>query len=69
MVRDEGDVIVQAFEPPMLLSAANSAGSLVPSIRYVNLPNKERGPAHHYFTNNRAALIETVAAWLREQGL
>ena len=69
MVRDEGDVIVQAFEPPMLLSAANSAGSLVPSIRYVNLPNKERGPAHHYFTNNREALIETVAAWLKEQGL
>jgi hypothetical protein len=69
MVRDEGDVIVQAFEPPMLLSAALSPGSLVPSIKYVNLPNPKRGPAEHYFINNRDALIETVANWLREQKL
>lgn len=69
MVRDDGDVIVQAFEPPMLLSAATSAGSLVPSIKYVNLPNPKRGPAEHYFVNNRETLIETVAGWLREQKL
>lgn len=69
MVRDEGDVIVQAFEPPMLLSAARSPGSLVPSIKYLNLLNPKRGPAEHYFVNNREALIETVAGWLREQKL
>jgi pimeloyl-ACP methyl ester carboxylesterase len=69
MVRDEGDVIVQPFEPPMLLSAALAPGSLVPSIKYVNLPNPKRGPAEHYFINNRDALIETVANWLREQKL
>ena len=69
MVRDDGDVIVQAFEPPMLLSAATSSGTLVPSIKYVNLPNKERGPAHHWFTANRQALIDTVVGWLKEQKL
>jgi|SRR5712664_1457041 len=69
MVRDDGDTIVQAFEPPMLLSAARSAGSLVPGIKYVNLPNSKRGPAEHYFINNREALIETVAGWLKEQKL
>ena len=69
MVRDEGDVIVQAFEPPMLLSAATSSGTLVPSIKYVNLSNKERGPKEHWFSNNRQQLIDTVLAWLKEQKL
>ena len=69
MVRDDGDAIVQAFEPPMLLSAATSTGTLVPSIKYVSLPNKERGPKEHYFTNNRQPLIDTVLGWLKEQTL
>jgi pimeloyl-ACP methyl ester carboxylesterase len=69
MVRDEGDAIVQPFEPLMLLSAAGSSGSLVPSIEYVKLPNKERGPAQHSFINNRQPLIDTVAGWLKEQNL
>lgn len=69
MVRDDGDVIIQPFEPPMLLSAATSAGSLVPSIQYVNLPNKTRGPAEHGFVNNRAALVDAIVGWLRQQGL
>jgi alpha/beta hydrolase family protein len=69
MVRDDGDAIVQAFEPPMLLSAASSPGSLVPSIKYVNLPNAKRGPAEHYFVNNRQPLIDTMAGWLKEIGL
>ena len=69
MVRDEGDVIVQAFEPNMLLSAANTAGSLVPSIKYVVLPNKLRGPAEHGFVNNRDLLVNTVTGWIAEQGL
>jgi pimeloyl-ACP methyl ester carboxylesterase len=69
MVRDEGDAIIQPFEPPMLLSAATSPGSLVPSIKYVNLPNKARGPAEHGFVNNRAALVDAITSWLKEQGL
>jgi pimeloyl-ACP methyl ester carboxylesterase len=69
MVRDEGDAIVQPFEPLMLLSAAGSSGSLVPSIEYVKLPNRERGPAQHSFINNRQPLIDTVAGWLKEQNL
>ena len=69
MVRDDGDVIVQGFEPPMLVSAAKSPGSLVPSIKYVNLPNQKRGPAEHYFVNNRQPLIDAIADWLKEQKL
>ena len=69
MVRDEGDAIVQPFEPYMLLSAASTSGSLVPTIEYVKLPNKERGPAEHGFIHNRPQLIETVAGWLKEQNL
>jgi hypothetical protein len=53
----------------MLLSAAQSPGSLVPSIKYVNLPNEKRGPAEHYFVNNRERLIDTIASWLKEQKL
>jgi len=69
MVRDDGDVIVQPFEPPMLLSAATSSGTLVPSIKYVSLPNKERGPKEHSFATNRQQLIDTVLGWLKEQKL
>jgi hypothetical protein len=69
MVRDEGDAIIQPFEPPMLLSAATSSGTLVPSIKYVTLPNKARGPAEHGFVNNRQTLVDTVVGWLKEQGL
>ena len=69
MVRDDGDAIVQPFEPYMLLSAASTSGSLVPGIEYVKLPNKERGPAEHGFIHNRHQLIETVVGWLKEQNL
>ena len=69
MVRDEGDAIVQAFEPYMLLSAATTAPSLVPAIKFVLLPNKVRGPAEHTFVNNREPLVNTVTGWLDERGL
>ena len=69
LVRDEGDVIIQPFEPYMLLSAATTPGSLVPAIKYVMLGNKTRGPAEHGFVNNRETLVETVAGWLAERGL
>jgi pimeloyl-ACP methyl ester carboxylesterase len=69
IVRDEGDSIVEAFEPNMLLAAATTAGSLVPSIKYVLLQNKARGPAEHNFASNRQALVDTVTGWLAERGL
>ena len=69
IVRDEGDSIVESFEPNMLLAAATTAGSLVPSIKYVLLPNKTRGPAEHNFASNRQALVDTVSGWLAERGL
>jgi len=70
MVRDAGDAIVQAFEPYMLLGAATSPGSLVPSAKLVVLPNpKPPSPAAHYFVDNQQPLIDTVTAWLAEQKL
>jgi hypothetical protein len=70
LVRDDGDALVQAFEPVMLVSAATGAGSLVPSIKYVPLPNpKGSSPAAHGFVDNKQALVDTVAAWLAEQHL
>jgi hypothetical protein len=70
MVRDAGDAIVQAFEPYMLLSAATSPGSLVPSAKLVVLPNpKGPSPAAHSFIDNQQVLVETVSAWLAEQQL
>jgi pimeloyl-ACP methyl ester carboxylesterase len=70
MVRDAGDAIVQAFEPYMLLGAATSPGSLVPSAKLVVLPNaKGPSPAAHYFVDNQQPLVDTVTAWLAEQKL
>lgn len=70
MVRDAGDAIVQAFEPYMLLSAATSPGSLVPSAKLVVLPNpKGPSPAAHSFVDNQQALVATVTGWLAEQKL
>jgi hypothetical protein len=39
ILRDEADGVVLPFEPYMLLSAARGEGSLVPSIKYVLVPN------------------------------
>src|SRR5262249_48019901 len=70
MVRDASDGIIEPFEPYALLSAATSAGSLVPSVKYVLLPNhRPRGPAGHSFLDNKQPLVDTVAAWLAEQRL
>jgi pimeloyl-ACP methyl ester carboxylesterase len=70
IVRDDADGVVQPFEPYMLLSAAQAEGSLVPSIKYVLLPNR-RPPSRegHVFTDNTEALTDAVAAWLAEKQL
>jgi pimeloyl-ACP methyl ester carboxylesterase len=70
LVRDEGEIIVQTFEPSMLLAAARAHGSLVPSITYVLLPNpRGPNPDGHFFSDNREPLASTIVAWLREQNL
>jgi pimeloyl-ACP methyl ester carboxylesterase len=69
MIRDEGDSIVQPFEPYMLLSAATAEGSLVPEIKYTMLPNPKRGPAEHGLINNQQPMADTIAAWLAEHKL
>lgn len=70
LVRDAGDTIIQAFEPSMLLAAARAHGSLVPSIKYVLLPNpRGPNPDGHFFSDNREPLVQTIMAWLREQNL
>jgi alpha-beta hydrolase superfamily lysophospholipase len=70
MLRDEADSGILPFEAHMLLSAAQAEGSLVPSVKYVLVPNP-RPPSRegHLFTDNTEALIEAVSAWLAEQGL
>jgi fermentation-respiration switch protein FrsA (DUF1100 family) len=70
VLRDEADGVVLPFEPHMLLSAAQTEGSLVPSIKYVLLPNN-RPPSRegHIFTDNTEVLTDAVAAWLGEQQL
>jgi pimeloyl-ACP methyl ester carboxylesterase len=70
ILRDEADGVVLPFEPYMLLSAARAEGSLVPSVKYVLVPN-HRPPSRegHLFTDNTDALIDAVAAWLAEQHL
>jgi hypothetical protein len=70
MVRDAGDAIVASFEPYMLLSAATSTGSLVPSIKYVVVPNaKGPNPRGHQFLDNLGPLSDTITSWLAEQSL
>lgn len=70
MVRDAGDLIVPSFEPYTLLSSALSPGSLVPSIKFVTLPDaKGPNPRGHFFVDNGKPLSETIAHWLTDQHL
>jgi pimeloyl-ACP methyl ester carboxylesterase len=70
MVRDEGDTIIQSFEPYTLLSAAKLHGSLVPSVKYILLPNP-KGPnsGGHGFIDNQESLATAIVGWLKEQKL
>ena len=70
MVRDAGDTIIPPFEPYTLLSSATSPGSLVPSIKFVSLPDaKGPNPGGHFFADNGKQLSETIASWLADQHL
>jgi alpha/beta hydrolase fold len=70
LVRDQGDAIIEPFEPYMLLSAGTAAGSLPPSVKLLVLPNaKGRSAAAHGFSDNTQALVDAVAGWLGEQRL
>jgi len=70
ILRDEADGVVLPFEPYMLLSAAHAEESLIPSIKYVLVPNR-RPPSRegHQFADNADVLIDAVADWLAEQHL
>jgi pimeloyl-ACP methyl ester carboxylesterase len=70
ILRDEADGVVLPFEPYTLLSAARAEGSLVPSIKYVLVPN-HRPPSRegHQFVDNAEARVNAVSAWLAEQHL
>ena len=70
LVRDQGDAVIEPFEPYALLSAATAAGSLAPSVKLIVLPNpRPRSAAAHGFSDNTEALVDSVAAWLAEQRL
>ena len=62
ILRDEADGLVLPFEPYMLLSATRVKNVLGPNHRP---PSRDS----HQFTDNTAALIEAVSAWLAEQHL
>jgi len=70
LVRDQADGIILPFEPNMLLSAADTPGSLVTNIKFVLIPDS-RPPSlqGHKFTNNQQPLIDTVTGWLADQHL
>lgn len=68
IVRDQADGVILPFEPHMLLNAAQASGSLVPSVKYVVLPNpKPTNLQSHYFVDTPQPLIDTVSGWLAEQ--
>lgn len=54
----------------MLLSAAHTEGSLVPSITYVVVPDTHpASAAGHIFTDNTAALVDAVSRRLSSRHL
>jgi hypothetical protein len=70
LVRSAGDIIVPPFEPYTLLASATSPGSLVPSIKFLQIPDaKGPNPGGHLFVNNSKQLSERIASWLAEQHL
>lgn len=70
LVRDQADVLIQPFEPYMLLDAAHSEGSLVKGIELKLLANANAPSLKgHYFEGNEQTLADTVTNWLAVQGL
>ena len=70
LVRDAGDTIITPFEPYVLLSAATSPGSLVPSIKFVELPDPAGpNPGGHFFADNTKLLSEAIMSWIADQHL
>ncbi len=70
MVRDAGDGVILPFEPHALVAAATAPGSLVPSVKFVLLPNdKPPYAAGHGFVDNQQALVDTLSGWLAAQRL
>jgi hypothetical protein len=70
LVRDQGDAVIEPFEPYMLMSAASTPGSLVPALKLIVISNaKPRSAAAHGFADNAPTLVDAVAGWLAEQRL
>jgi hypothetical protein len=70
IVRDAADVVIQPFEPHMLLSAANAEGALPPDVQFHLVPNS-RPPslAGHSFPDTKDQLVATITRWLESKGL
>lgn len=64
MLRGDQDSTIRDFEPNWLLAAATSEGSIVPSIKFVEIPG-----AGHGLSENQDAVIEAEVSWLQELGL
>lgn len=64
MMRGTNDPIILDFEPIELLGAATSEGSIVPSIKYVQIQG-----AGHSLSENQDAVVSGILSWLTGLGL
>lgn len=64
MMRGDQDTTIRDFEPNWLLAEANSEGSLVPSIKFVEIPG-----GSHSLNENPEAVLEAEVSWLKSLGL
>jgi pimeloyl-ACP methyl ester carboxylesterase len=67
LVRDQADGVILPWEPYEILSAAHTPGALVPSIRYVIIPDKHPPSIDgHEYANSQQPLVDAVAAYLAD---
>jgi pimeloyl-ACP methyl ester carboxylesterase len=70
LVRDEADGVIQPFEPHALLAAAHAEGSLVSSIDFMLLPDRQPvGLRGHSFEGNERPLADVLTRWLADRRL
>jgi pimeloyl-ACP methyl ester carboxylesterase len=72
VLRSQSDIIVNAFEPHMLVGAARAEGSLVPAIEFHLIPDPQHphgAPGGHGFQYNSEAFTAAIYQWLQGRHL
>lgn len=72
VLRSQSDIIVNDFEPYMLVGAARADGSLVPDVEFHLIPDAEHpngDPGGHEFTYNSGAFTDVILKWLEDKKL